>query len=113
MNRREFPRVNAPVLCRPVGKPLFRRQKPADVSLGGLRLLADEPPTPGDRLELELLLPGGAEITCTVEVVWTDDLPEGSGARHEVGVKFVQIRPEDRARLLATLEEPPPPAPAR
>lgn len=103
-NRRSFPRVNAPVFCRPVGKPLFGRRQVADASLGGLRLYADEPPNPGDRLELELFLPEGQEVTCTVEVVWVDDLPEGSPARHDVGVKFVNIAEKDRQHLSAVLK---------
>ena len=35
---------------------------------------------------------------------WIDDLPEGSPARHDVGVKFVTIHPEDHERLKTVLE---------
>lgn len=69
-----------------------------------MRLFADEAPGHGDRLELELFLPGEIEITCRVEVVWTEELPEGAPARYDVGVKFVDIGPEDRARLAAVLK---------
>jgi c-di-GMP-binding flagellar brake protein YcgR len=103
VDRRQFPRVNAPVFCRPVGRPLFRRRT-ADVSLGGMRLFADEAPKQGDRLELELFLPGEIEITCRVEVVWTEELPEGAPARFDVGVKFVDIGPQDRERLALVLK---------
>jgi hypothetical protein len=103
-DRRKFQRVNAPVFCRPMGHPLFGRRKVADVSMGGLRLYADDPPSAGDRLELELFLPDQSELVCIVEVVWVDDLPEGSPARHDVGVKFVTIHPEDRERLQAVLK---------
>ena len=103
-DRRKFQRVNAPVFCRPMGHPLFGRRKVADVSMGGLRLYADDPPSAGDRLELELFLPDQSELVCIVEVVRVDDLPEGSPARHDVGVKFVTIHPEDRERLQAVLK---------
>src|SRR3954468_13850804 len=104
MDRRKFQRVGVPVFCRPVGQPLFGRRKAVDVSLGGLRIYADDPPQAGDRLELELFLPDQSELTCTVEVVWVEDLPEGSPARHDVGVKFVRIDESDRARLQTVLK---------
>jgi len=81
VDRRKFQRVDAPVFCRPIGQPLFGRRKAVDVSLGGLRIYADDPPKAGDRMELELFLPDQTELACTVEVVWVDDLPEGSPAR--------------------------------
>src|SRR5437764_2685953 len=103
-DRRKFHRVNAPVFCRPVGQPLFSRRKAVDVSLGGLRVYADDPPMSGDRLELELFLPDQSEVMCTVEVVWVEALPEGSPARYDVGVKFVTISPGDRERLSTVLQ---------
>ena len=99
MDRRQYPRVNAPVFCRPVGKPFFGRRRASDVSLGGMRLFADEAPATGDRLELELFLPGDVEATCIVEVVWVEPLPEGSPARYDVGVKYVEIANDDKQRI--------------
>lgn len=104
MDRRQFPRVNAPVFCRPTGTPFFGRRKAIDVSLGGLRIYADDPPETGDRLELELFLPDESEVVCTVEVVWVEDLPEGSPARYDVGAKFVNIDAKDRQRLQSVLK---------
>jgi len=103
-DRRKFQRVNAPVFCRPVGQPLFGRRKAVDVSLGGLRVYADDPPMAGDRLELELFLPDQTEVVCTVEVVWVEELPEGSPARYDVGVKFVTITTTDRERLSTVVQ---------
>ena len=72
-DRRKFHRVNAPVFCRPLGQPLFGRRKAVDVSLGGLRVYADEPPMPGDRLELELFLPDQSEVVARSRWCgWTD-----------------------------------------
>jgi c-di-GMP-binding flagellar brake protein YcgR len=104
VDRRQFPRLDAPVFCRPVGRPLFGRRRAADISLGGIRLFADEAPAEGDRMELELFLPDSSEVVCTVEVVWVEDLPEGSPARYDVGVKFVRITPDARDRLGSVLK---------
>ena len=103
-DRRQFPRIDAPVFCRPLGRPLFGRRRATDISLGGIRIFADEAPAKGDRLELELFLPDSSELVCTVEVVWVEDLPEGSPARHDVGVKFVSISAPDRERLQGVLK---------
>jgi hypothetical protein len=102
-NRREFPRVNVSVFCRPIGKPLFGKRLATDVSLGGVRLYADEPAAVGDRLALELFLPDGQEIECRVEVVWVEELPAGGPARFDVGLKFLEIKPETRAQLSLVL----------
>jgi len=103
-DRRQYPRINAPVFCRPVGKPLFGRRRAADVSLGGMRLYADDAPAIGDRLELELFLPDQTELTCRVEVVWVEALPENAPARFDVGAKFIEIAEADRIRLSEVLD---------
>lgn len=101
-DRRQYPRVNAPVRCRPVGRSDTRDA--IDVSLGGMRIYLDDPVEESDRLELDVLLPEGPPILCTVEVVWVEILGPGASALLDVGVKFVMIREADRARLAALLE---------
>jgi c-di-GMP-binding flagellar brake protein YcgR len=103
VDRRQFPRVNAPVFCRPIGRPIFSRRRAADVSQGGMRLYADEAPGVGERLEIELFLPDESEMLCRVEVVWVDELGEGEPARYDVGVKFVDVSAEAQARLSVVL----------
>ncbi len=83
--------------------PLFGRRKAIDISLGGIRLYADDAAAPGDRLELELFLPGDVEIVCRVEVVWVEKLPEGAPALYDVGMRFVEISDQDRERLGSVL----------
>jgi hypothetical protein len=102
-NRRQFPRVNVSVFCRPIGKPLFGRRRATDVSMGGVRLYADEPAGIGDRLALELFLPDGRQVECKVEVVWVEELPADGPARFDVGLKFIDIAPEARAQLSEVL----------
>jgi PilZ domain len=93
------------VFCRPIGKPFFQRRRAADVSMGGMRLYADEPPAIGDRLELELFLPDERAAVCQVEVVWVDELPAGSPARFDIGVKFLVVSPEVRGLLAQILHD--------
>lgn len=105
-DRRKYLRLKAPVFCRPTGRPFFARRQANDISLGGVRVYADEAPTPGDRLELELFLPDESALECTVEVVWVEPLPEGSPARFDVGARFVKLDEPDRSRLAAVLQQP-------
>ena len=104
--RRRYRRVQAPVLIRPVS-PLARHVKPnvSDLSLGGLRAYSDEEQKPGARLELELLLPDGASATVLAEVVWVTALAAGAPARYDVGLRFVDVRPEDLGRIARVLRE--------
>ena len=106
--RRQFKRVRAPVYCRPAGvglRFLTGKTKPQDISLGGMRIYADEAVKKGTKLELELFLPDQTSVTCKVEVVWVDELPAGSPAKHDVGLKFIDIKDGDRARLGAVLDD--------
>lgn len=93
------------MFCRPIGKPLFQRRRAADVSMGGMRLYADETPELGDRLELELFLPDERVAVCQVEVVWVDELPPGSPARFDIGVKFIAVAEEVRVLLAQILHD--------
>jgi c-di-GMP-binding flagellar brake protein YcgR len=108
-NRRQFKRVQAPVYCRPMGLSLRflqpKQQRPQDISLGGMRIYSDEPIKKGTKLELELFLPDASSVTCKVEVVWIDALPAGSPAKHDVGLKFIDISTEDKSRLASVLDD--------
>ncbi len=102
--RRRYRRLHAPILVRPVSvlAPHARHQV-SDVSLGGLRAYSDEEQRPGARLELELLFPDQGSATVLAEVVWVKALPEGAPARFDVGLRFVDARPEDLGRIAQLL----------
>lgn len=107
-DRRKYKRVCAPVYCRPVGPSLrflTERSKPTDISRGGMRIYADEAPKQGSQLEIELFLPDKGSVTCRVEVVWIDELASGSPARFDVGLRFVDLKDEDQARLGGVLDD--------
>lgn len=84
---------------------LGERGQPNDISRGGMRIYADDAPAKGARLELELFLPTGKSVTCHVEVVWVEPLADGAPARFDVGLRFMDITDEDRARLGDVLDE--------
>ena len=105
-DRRQYLRLQAPVFCRPRGRPIFARRRATDISLGGVRVYADEAPAAGDRLELELFLPDETALVCQVEVVWVEPLPDGSPARFDVGARFVKLTAQDQERLATVLQVP-------
>lgn len=105
-DRRQYLRLQAPVFCRPRGRPLFARRRATDISLGGVRVYADEAPAVEDRLELELFLPDETALVCTVEVVWVEPLPDGSPARFDIGARFVKLSADDQTRLATVLQAP-------
>jgi hypothetical protein len=104
VDRRKFRRVEAPVLVRPARRvSQLAGRRVADISAGGFRAYSDDPHAPGTRLEVELFFPDGGSAVALAEVVWTEPLPEGSGARFDVGMRFVEARREDLGRILKLL----------
>jgi hypothetical protein len=102
--RRKFRRIQAPVYCRPAGVSLLARHHEAvDVSLGGVRVYSDEPYKPGSFVKMEFFVQGGPPITYTAEVVWIDAIKGGDPAHYDVGLKFVDLRPEALQFLMTLL----------
>jgi len=106
IDRRRFRRVRAAILVRPLG-PLAQvaARQVSDISVGGLRVLADEPQRVGGRIEIELVFPDGGSSTCTAEVVWADELPRTAPGRFEMGLRFVEVDPDDLERIASVLED--------
>jgi hypothetical protein len=108
--RREFKRLQTPVLCRPLGVTLVHseaaKRSVQDISLGGLCVFTDDKHQKGERLELELFLPDGNTFTIETEVVWVDTLAKGAPARFEVGLRYIEPSPTDLARLQGLLKDP-------
>jgi len=103
-NRRQFPRVQAPVLHRPVtwfAIGMLRRA--ADDRLGGFCAYSDERQKEGRLLEVEVFLPKGDSVTVVAEVAWIEPLPAGAPARFDVGLQYVKVSAEDLERLAPVL----------
>jgi PilZ domain len=106
VDRRAYTRVQAPISVRPAGPVSVGRGLPRavnDVSRGGLRAYSDDKHRIGERLELELFLPEPPSIVVVAEVVWVEKLPEGGPARFDVGMRYVEVRAADFARIAAFL----------
>lgn len=108
-DRRRYPRVQANVVCRPAGSELFHHRRSArDVSIGGMRIYSDDEFSPGDRLDLDVLLPDESLVRCWAQVVWIVKLSPPEPARFDVGLRFDDIAPSDVQKLAAVLGPGPP-----
>jgi hypothetical protein len=104
--RRKFRRIQAPVYCRPAGVSILARHHEAvDVSLGGVRVYSDESYKLGSLVKMEFFVQDGPPHTYTAEVVWIESLPKQDPAKYDVGLKFVDLRP-DALQFLMTLLGP-------
>jgi len=107
-DRRRYPRLQAPVFCRPAGlDPFHQRLNTRNLSLGGARVLSDEEFKLGHRLELDVVLPSGEFLRCWAEVVWVTSLQTEDEAGYEVGLRFTDLAEQDIQRLAAVLDSRP------
>jgi c-di-GMP-binding flagellar brake protein YcgR len=102
--RRKFPRIKAPVYCRPARRRLPRRQV-IDLGLGGMRVYSDDAFKVGARFDVELFLPDSSSITCLTEVVWIRRLEGGAPASFDVGLQFLDVPADDHDRLRDALAD--------
>jgi hypothetical protein len=94
-NRRRYPRIPAPIHCRPAGEDFFAQHlEPVDISFGGLRTYSDEEYQVGAFVRLDIFLSGVAPVTLSAEVMWIKTLGRGAPARFDVGLAFVDLRPD-------------------
>jgi hypothetical protein len=113
-NRRKYRRIPAPVHCRPAGEEFFaQRLEPVDISFGGLRTYSDQEYQVGAFLRLDIFFSGVAPVTLSAEVMWIKVLGPGAPARFDVGLAFVDLRPDalNVLRRLFSQAERPEPAP--
>lgn len=103
-DRRRYPRLKAPVFFQSSNYFEGKKQSALDVSLGGARIYSDEAVKPGSALELELFLPGGNSVACSVRVAWVVELPKGAAARYEVGLQFTHVPREALDQLDSVLD---------
>ncbi len=94
-NRRKYRRIPAPIHVRPAGEDFFaQRLEPQDISFGGLRTYSDEPYLVGAFLRLDIFLSGVAPVTLSAEVMWIKPLAKGAPARFDLGLAFVDLKPD-------------------
>ena len=94
-NRRKYRRIPAPIHCRPAGEDFFaQRLEPVDISFGGLRTYSDDEYRVGAFLRLDIFFSGVAPVTLSTEVMWVKPLRKGALARFELGLAFVDLKPD-------------------
>ena len=105
--RRKFVRLDTRLEVSYTALPAdkAKRSLTKDVSGGGICFFAEKPLPPGARLQVAMTLPGReTPVNFTAEVVWSEAYEViGKGARQravEVGVRFLEIAPQDRDAIL-------------
>jgi hypothetical protein len=71
-----------------------------NISAGGICFMTYCRIVVNDRLKIDVITPGGKIIKMVGQVVWVRDIPTNDKLpkeRFEVGVKLLQIAPEDKA----------------
>ena len=102
--RRKHPRwsIDLPVEYGPIGSFKSRPGRTGDLSEGGLLLYLPEEMEVGQDLWVKLFMGGERElksIEAKVQVVWKDFLGAEKNEFRRVGVKIVDISPEDMGKL--------------
>ena len=93
----------SPVLYR-MPRILGAHKPVSNLSLGGVRIFADERLDIGQSLELEFFLPDGATVEAAAKVVWIKEMPRGAEAVYDVGMEFVALGEDVREKLKAVLK---------
>jgi hypothetical protein len=102
-NRRQFPRVKAPIYFK--NTRLFSPKVPVvDIGLGGMRVFSDDGFKVGEVLDIELYLPNRESIDVTVRVVWLALLGQDAPAKFDVGLQILEVK-DDRLHMLAQVLE--------
>jgi hypothetical protein len=102
-DRRQYPRVKAPILCRPAGSATPARSV-VNIGLGGVRVYSDHRFEIGQRLEIGLYLPNYTILTFTARIVWLHLLPEEAAFKYDVGLQFLEVPPNVFQLLVDVLE---------
>jgi c-di-GMP-binding flagellar brake protein YcgR len=111
LNRRKFPRANFPCLIKVLreGDPLeVILTHTENISLGGACVILKKSVDLFSPVDIELdLMDGGDIITCHGKVVWAvrrKAIESHKPSCYDLGLEFVDITPENRARVGQTVE---------
>lgn len=95
-NRRVHPRYSLPAMyttvtaTRPDGRPDLAGHL-YDISVAGARIELDEALEPGDRIHIDLQLPGASQrVRASARIVWVGDDLDDPGPRR-MAVKFLRF----------------------
>ncbi|KPJ67612.1 MAG: hypothetical protein AMJ45_03010 [Syntrophobacter sp. DG_60] len=97
--RRKFPRepISVEVGVRHTDWPLIKA-KSFDISVEGIRLFLPKKFPKDKVMELEINLPLPPVVT-RGKVVWVKEVETKGGKFFQTGIKFTEVKPEDKARI--------------
>ncbi len=104
-NRRRYPRIPAIIHCRPAGEEFFAQAlEPVDIGFGGVRIHCHQEYRVGELLRLDFFFPRVEAVLFTTKIMWIQPLGNGSTARFDVGLAFVELNPAALRLLMSVLE---------
>jgi type IV pilus assembly protein PilZ len=75
-----------------------------NISEMGIFVRTTEPLKPGTRLRLSFAPPGSASFKLEGAVAWVNNLrPDGDNPNPGMGIKFINLKPEERERLVEVI----------
>jgi hypothetical protein len=89
--RAQYRRIQTPAFFRAAGLRPFLHLTTGEGREARLRMYSDERHVCGEHLKLDVVFPTGEDRTFTAEVAWLDELPQGSPARYDVGLRVLDI----------------------
>ncbi len=69
-----------------------------DISVGGIRLLSPEELPKDKVMELQINVPS-SPVIARGKVVWTKEVETEEGNFFQIGIQFIEVKPEDKARI--------------
>lgn len=100
--RRSFPRVDVDWAVDCSDGDTFLYSFITNISEMGIFIATREPPVLGTRLTLRFSPPGEEELALSGEVAWVNPWREsGDNLNPGFGVRFVELTPEQRERLVS------------
>jgi type IV pilus assembly protein PilZ len=104
LNRRTFDRFDVEWSVDCVASDTFLFASITNISAMGIFVRTTEPLEPGARLVLSFSPPGSESFKLEGTVAWVNHVrPDGDNPNPGMGIRFVNLRPEERERLVAVV----------
>jgi type IV pilus assembly protein PilZ len=103
-DRRTFDRVDVEWAVDCVASDTFLFASITNISAMGIFVRTTEPLKPGTRLLLNFAPPGSESFKLEGTVAWVNPLrPDGDNPNPGMGIRFINLKPEERERLVEVI----------
>jgi Tfp pilus assembly protein PilZ len=102
-NRRQYPRVKAPIFFSPLDVYAPKKQV-FDIGLGGVKIQSDHQVRVGERLSIDLHLPDESSLRCHAKVMWLESTANNGHSAFNMGLQFVEVTQQDLKRLASIID---------